>query len=295
MEAQGLRVYNCPSCGAEIITDETTAATSCLYCGNPTVVPGQLGGNLKPDFVIPFKLNKDAAIKALKNHYNKRFLLPKEFKDQNHIEEIKGVYVPFWLFDCDTDSRIQFKGQKVSMWTSGNYDYTETSYYRVEREGELSFKRIPADGSTKMPDAHMDAIEPYNYDEMVPFSTAYLPGFFADKYDVDAEESAERVNVRIENSTKDSFASTLKEYDSWSIDHADIAIKQEEVKYALLPVWLLTTKWNGENYLFAMNGQTGKLIGDLPISKGRLYGLFFGLWGGLTALMGVAMYFLGFI
>ncbi|NLN47717.1 MAG: hypothetical protein GX154_01160 [Clostridiales bacterium] len=295
MEAKGLKVYNCPSCGAEIITDETTAATSCLYCGNPTVVPGQLGGNLKPDYVIPFKLNKVAAMKALKNHYNKKLLLPKEFKDENHIEEIKGVYVPFWLFDCDADAYIQYNGQKVRMWSSGDYDVTETSHYRVTREGEIYFQKVPADGSTKMPDAHMDAIEPYDYSEMVPFSTAYLPGFFADKYDVDAEESAQRVNVRMKNSTTDAFAQTVSEYTTCSVNRADIEMKQGSIKYALLPVWLLATKWKGNNYLFAMNGQTGKLIGDLPISKSKLFGWFFGIWGGMAALMGIAMFFLGFI
>ncbi len=295
MEAQGLKVYNCPSCGAEIITDETTAATSCVYCGNPTVVPGQLGGNLKPDYVIPFKLNKEAAIKALKNHYNKKPLLPKEFKDQNHIEEIKGVYVPFWLFDCDADAYMEYNGQKIRTWRSGNYDVTETSHYHVVREGEICFAKIPVDGSTKMPDAHMDAIEPYNYNEMVAFSTAYLPGFFADKYDVDAEESVERANTRIKNSTTSSFGSTLKEYTTWNVKNADIKIKQGEIKYALLPVWLLTTKWKNENYLFAMNGQTGKLIGDLPISKSKLFGWFFGVWGLAAALMGVAMFFMGLI
>lgn len=294
-EAQGLKVYNCPSCGAEIITEETTAATSCLYCGNPTIVPGQLGGNLKPDYVIPFKLNKSAAMKALKNHYNKKPLLPKEFKDENHIQEIKGVYVPFWLFNCNADAEIKYNGQKVRMWRAGDYDITETSHYRVVRQGEICFEKVPVDGSTKMPDAHMDAIEPYNYNEMVPFSTAYLPGFFADKYDVDAKKSAERVNIRIKNSTTDSFASTLNEYTSWNVDWADIQMKQGEIKYALLPVWLLTTKWKGDNYLFAMNGQTGKLIGDLPISKSKLFGWFFGVWGGVSALMGIVMFFLGLI
>ncbi len=288
-EAQGLKVYNCPSCGAEIISDANTAATSCLYCGNPTIVPGKLEGNLKPDYAIPFKVNKDAALKALKNHYKKKALLPKLFKEGNHIKEIKGVYVPFWLFDCDADAFIEFKGLKVRVYRTGNYEVTETSHYKMLREGKVCFERIPVDGSTKMPDAHMDAIEPFDYKDLAPFSTAYLPGFFADKYDVDAEESVDRANLRIKNSTIDALASTLSGYTSWSVASSNINMNHGAVKYALLPVWMLTTKWKDKTYIFAMNGQTGKLIGDLPISKGKVAAWFFGLWGGTAAVLFVIL------
>ena len=98
-EADGMKAYNCPSCGAELICDASTAATSCPYCGNPTVVPGQFSGALKPDFVLPFKLSKEDAVAALKNHYKGKPLLPKAFTNGNHIEKIQGVYVPFWMFD----------------------------------------------------------------------------------------------------------------------------------------------------------------------------------------------------
>ena len=90
-EADGMKAYNCPSCGAELICDASTAATSCPYCGNPTVVPGQFSGTLKPDFIIPFKLSKEDAVAALKNHYKGKPLLPKAFTNGNHIEEIQGV------------------------------------------------------------------------------------------------------------------------------------------------------------------------------------------------------------
>ncbi len=291
-EAQGIRVYNCPSCGSEIICDENTVATGCLYCGNPVVVPGKIGGNLKPDYAIPFKLNKEAAVKALKEYYKKKPLLPKLFKEENHIKEIKGIYVPFWLFDFDADAKIQYRGKRTRIWVSGDYDIIETSHYRATRWGEICFKRIPVDGSTKMPDAHMDAIEPFDYRELETFSTTYLPGYFADKYDVDAKQSAGRANERIKNSAIDAFARTLN-YDSWSLDWADIQKKHGEVKYALLPVWMLTTKWKGKIYIFAMNGQTGKLIGDLPISRSRLFAWFFGIWGGVAAALGLVMYVAG--
>ncbi len=294
-EAAGLRVYNCPSCGAEILCEETTAATSCMYCGNPTVVPGQLGGNLKPDFAIPFKFNRQAAIEALKKHYQNKPLLPRAFTKENHIEEIKGVYVPFWLFDCDTDATIHFNAQKVITRRDGDWDVTETSHYRVLREGSVCFEKIPVDGSSKMPDTHMDAIEPFDYSGLETFSTAYLPGYFADKYDTDADQSASRADLRVHNSTVEALGSTLKGYTSWVPDTTDIRLNRGAVRYALLPVWMLNTKWNDRIFTFAMNGQTGKLIGDLPISKQRAAAWFFGVWGGGLVAATVVLKLLGML
>ena len=119
-DGQGMKAYNCPSCGAELICDATTAATSCPYCGNPTVVPVQFHGMLKPDYILPFKLNKEAAIAALKNYYKGKRLLPKAFADQNHIEEIKGVYVPFWLFDGQAVVDITFNATRSESHRQGN-------------------------------------------------------------------------------------------------------------------------------------------------------------------------------
>ena len=270
-EAARMRSYSCPSCGAGIICDDTTAATSCPYCSNPTVVPGQFSGQLRPDFVIPFKLDKNAAVAALKKYYKGKKFLPKSFSDANHIEEIKGIYVPFWLFDGESDASMRFAGAKVHMHKQGEYEVTVTEHYRVAREGSVAFQRVPVDASSKMPDAHMDAVEPFNYAELVPFSSAYLPGYLADKYDVDAKTSAARANARIKESTERAFASTTSEYSMLKPEYSYIELKKSSVKYAFLPVWLLSTKWRDNNYLFAMNGQTGRLIGDLPIDRGKYW------------------------
>ena len=275
-EAAGLKVYNCPSCGAELIYDQTTAATSCPYCGNPTIVPGELSGALRPDWVIPFKLTKEQAMAALKAHYKKKPLLPKLFSSQNHLEEIKGVYAPFWLYDGETEGSATFHATKVRHWSEGRYDVTETSHFECYRRGGLSFSRIPVDSSTKMPDEHMDAIEPYDFNELQPFSTAYLPGYIADKYDVDSSAAEERAQKRAEGSTIGAMEATVTGYTSVTQESADIRYHRTALHYALLPVWLLSTKWNGQNYLFSVNGQTGKLVGDLPIDKGKLAAWFCG-------------------
>jgi len=287
-EAEGMRAYNCPSCGAELICDETTAATSCPYCGNPAIVPGQLGGTLKPDYVLPFKLKKEDAIKALKKHYEGRPLLPKAFKDANHLEEIKGVYVPFWLFDGEAEGEMSFEGTRSHTHRSGDYKITTTEHFDIYRAGKVMFERIPVDGSTKMPDDYMDSIEPFDYSALTAFSTAYLPGFLADKYDVSAEESSERADLRAENSAIDCLRGTVEGYETVSQRRKNIQLRRGTVKYALLPVWLLTTKWNGENYLFAMNGQTGKFVGNLPVDKGKKRRIFGAVYG-ITALITAAV------
>ncbi len=282
-EADGLRVYTCQSCGGEIVGGETTAATSCPFCGNPVVMMGQFSGALKPDYVIPFKLDKKAALEALKQHYGGKRLLPKIFTEENHIDEVKGVYVPVWLFDADADANIRYKATRIRTWSTSEYRYTETSYYAVMRAGTIGFERVPVDGSTKMDDALMESIEPFDFTDAVDFQTAYLAGYLADKYDVDSEQSITRANERIKKSTEQAFASTVKGYSSVMPESSSVHLKNGVAKYALYPVWLLNTSWNGEKYTFAMNGQTGKLVGDLPMDKGAYKKWLFGIAGAVSA------------
>ena len=291
-ETEGLRSYVCKSCGGEIVGDENTAATSCPFCGNPVVMMGQFSGALKPDYVIPFKLDKKAAKAALNKHYGGKKLLPKVFKDQNHIDEVKGVYVPFWIFDADADANIRYKATRVRAWSDSNYNYTETSFFSVTRGGSIGFERVPVDGSTKMADDLMESIEPFDFSEAVDFQTAYLAGYLADKYDVDAEQSIDRANARIKQSTADAFAATVQGYTSVVPEATSIRLQNGQSKYALYPVWLLNTTWKGKKYTFAMNGQTGKLVGDLPLDKSAYKKWLFGLTGIIGAVIFAASYLL---
>lgn len=290
-ETDGLRTYVCKSCGGEIIGDETTAATSCPYCDNPIVLMGQFSGSLKPDYVIPFKQDKKSAVAGLKKHYEGKTLLPKVFKDQNHIEEVKGVYVPFWLFDADAQASIRYKATKERTWSDSNYYYKETSYYSVQRGGYIGFNTVPVDGSSKMPDDLMESVEPFNFSEAVPFQTAYLAGYLADKYDVTDDESVERANARIKQSTEDEFRKTVTGYDTVTSEYTYINLQNAKAKYALYPVWLLNTDWNGKKYTFAMNGQTGKMVGDLPLDKKKYWGITLGL----LVIIAAVLYALSFV
>lgn len=288
-DPEGMKAYSCPSCGAELVCDETTAATSCPYCGNPSIVPGQFTDMRKPDYVLPFKLDKKAAEEALRKYYKGKKLLPRAFSAENHIREIKGVYVPFWLYDGEADADISYAATRVFTTTRGNERITTTEHYQVRRAGTVRFEGIPVDASSKMPDEHMDSIEPFDYSELKPFSTAYLPGYLADKYDEDAETCAQRADRRAKATAMDVMNNSVKGYATCIPTRENVRLRRGSVKYALMPVWMLSTQWKGQSFLFAMNGQTGKLIGDLPISKGRLLGWFAGVSLPLMAVLYLLM------
>lgn len=283
-EQEGLVTYVCESCGGEIVADGTMAASSCPYCGCPVIVAKQLSGMLRPDLVIPFQLDRKEAENRFRGHLKGKVLLPSLFKTENRIKEIKGVYVPFWLYDCEAEADIRCRATRLRSWRSGDYDYRETQHFLLCRSGEIAFDRVPADGSRKMDDALMDSLEPYDYSAAVDFQTAYLAGYFADKYDQSAEECAPRANSRIRTSTVNAFMKTMVGYASCVPEHMNIQLRQGRIRYALLPVWLLNTDYKGRTYTFAMNGQTGKFVGNLPSDKRKAIGIGGAVFGAVTLI-----------
>ncbi|MDR2486487.1 MAG: hypothetical protein LBD12_00835 [Clostridiales Family XIII bacterium] len=263
-EQEGLYVYSCESCGGEIVGDETLGATNCPFCDSPVVIAGAFAGTLRPNLIIPFKVDKERAKDALRRHCIGKRLVPRSFRDENHLDEIKGIYVPFWLFSTAVDASFHFDAQQVRRWSDSEHNYTETTHYLLEREGSIAFDLVPADGSSKMDDTLMEAIEPFDWSQAVDFQSAYMAGYLANKYDVEAAVARPRVDERIAESTESAFRETAHGYGSVSVRNRSLRLRDGYIRYGLLPVWLLNTSWKGQNYTFAMNGQTGKFIGDLP-------------------------------
>ena len=287
--------YVCSSCGAELVCDDTTAVSECPYCGNPVVAAGRFTGEFRPDLVIPFKLDRKAAEAALAEHYQGKILLPKSFAGGNRIKEVQGVYVPFWLMDADATGRATFEATRTRRHREGDDEVVETDHFNVEREGAMSFTRIPVDGSSKMPDAHMDAIEPFDYGALVPYSVAYMPGFVANRYDEDAETCRKRAKGRIDASVRRALENTVEGYDSVICESCKVKKDWADPVYALMPVWMLGTMWEGEQFLFAMNGQTGRLVGDLPVDKKKRALIGAGIFAALFALCFIAVNCAGFL
>ncbi len=295
-ETENMSVFVCKSCGGEIVGDQNTAATECPYCGNPVVFSGRLSGMLKPDYVIPFAHTKDSAKATLKSYVNSKKFAPSTFKSENKLEEIKGIYVPFWLFDSTSDAAVSFEATTVRTWSDSKYNYTETSFFDVFREGSMSFANIPVDGSSQMPDDLMESIEPFDFGGAVDFQTAYLAGYLADKYDVGVEESIERANNRVKTSSEEVLRGTIDyPYHSVITRSSSVQISNGKAKYALYPVWILSTKYKDQNYLFAMNGQTGKFVGNVPLDGKKVFALAAGLTVGLGIIVYLIMSFLGLL
>ena len=268
-EAAVLKAFTCSSCGAEIVCDENTLATECCYCGNPTMMPNRFSGMLKPDFVIPFKKTKEDAVAALKEFYKGKRLLPSAFTAGHRVEDLQPMYVPFWLFDSKINASADFQGEDDNVMETSDEIITETRVFQCIRSGHMAFHKIPVDGSSKMDDTYMESIEPFDYAEMVPFSPAYLTGFLADKYDVDAEASVPRADERVERSAVSVLEETVRGYDRTILKDSVVRKEEDRVVYALAPVWILTTRYQDKPYTFMMNGQTGKFVGSLPWDKGK--------------------------
>ena len=286
-ELSGMNAFVCESCGGEIVAGPHTAATSCPYCGNPVLIKGRLTMGYKPKYIIPFKKEKEDAEKALAEHVKKKPLLPKVFKTENKINEIKAIYVPYWLYDADVDARIQYDATKVRRWSDSNADYVETSYYTVVREGNIAFDHLPVDASSSIANDLTESIEPYDFKSTTEFKSAYLAGYLADKFDVTAEENAPRAVERMKNGTKEAFYSTVKGYDTVTTKNVNVKLYNTHYDYALYPMYILATTWRDTKYTFAMNGETGKFVGNLPVSKPLVFSYFMMFFAIIGAILGV--------
>ena len=271
-EKASMRVYSCKSCGGEIIADAQTGATTCPYCGSNVVMKGQFEGRIKPDKILPFKFSKKQAIEEYKKLVEKRWLLPAAFREQSRIDKIQGVYVPFWVFDAKAQVDLEYEATKVHVAVVGDVENVTTEHFMVERSGVLEFQKVPADCSSKIDDIITESIEPFDYSEAVPFQPAYMAGFLADRYDENVEESRRRAEARIVKSADAPFRRTIQgSYSTLNLASSNVRIRNARYDYALLPVWLINISWNGKTWLYAINGQTGKTVGDFPEDKGQFW------------------------
>jgi DNA-directed RNA polymerase subunit RPC12/RpoP len=281
----GIKNYSCPGCGAEIITDATTAATFCFYCHNPAILPRQLEGVNRPDRVIPFIYAKKVVEDRFLAWCKTKPLLPDNFTSSSQRDKITGIYIPYWLFDCDIDGKINATAKNVRTWTAGNTHYTETKTYAVYRQIRAAFTRVPADGSTKADDKLMETIEPFDYGQIRAFAMPYLSGYQAEKYDLDSQGAFPRVEKRVRDHAVSLLRNTIKGYGVVSISGMDIAFREVRVEYALLPIWMMTYHYKGNSYYFVMNGQTGKVAGKLPLCRTKALKYFFGISAALYVLL----------
>lgn len=277
-------LYYCPSCAAELATDQNTAATECVYCHNPVVLKGRLSGEYRPAQIIPFKLTREDAERIFHEFCKKHWFLPRTFTAESQLLHMQGVYVPFWVAACDVHGKMQAVCKKVRTWTSGGYQYTETREFDVFRDASVHFDGIPADGASKIEDALMEAVEPFDYRDAKDFEMTYLSGFLSDKYDVNKAQVFPRIKNRAVNGSDHILRSSMTGYSSVRVVQSDMNLLNTQWKYMLLPVWFMTYEYRGQRYSFAINGQTGKQAGTPPLAVGRLAGVCAGIVAAVTIL-----------
>lgn len=291
-EVDGVKTYICKSCGGEISVSTDSAASSCPYCDSPVVLDGNVSGMLRPDLIIPFKKTKEEAQAALRKFCKGKPLLPPTFVSEHRIEEIKGLYVPFWLYDCGAAGKTRYDATKVKTWSTQDFDYTKTEHYMVIREGTAQFDNVPVNGSSQMEARYMEAIEPFDVTQGVDFQAAFLSGYLADKYNIDSVDAQPRANERVKSGMEELLENTVVGYDTVTRQSGSVRLETGKIRYAMLPVWILSTNYRGKIYKFAMNAQTGRFVGELPISWRKFWGIFALITGIVTVLGTVIQLFL---
>lgn len=282
-------IYRCKNCGAEVIADETTTATFCVYCGSTAILKDRITDGIAPTMLIPFKKVKEDAILAFKKLSKGRPLMPKIFNRVENIEKITGVYIPFWAYDLKVDGNIDFNAQDVKTWSDYNYRYVKTDRFLSKREGTMNFQKILVDGSSRFQDDLMDSLEPFKYDELVEYNHAYLSGFLAEKYDVLSDVAVKRANTRAMNTAVDVMQESVR-HQSCSVSNNGLKTTALKTDYILLPVWMVNVKYKEKDYTFAMNGQTGEIVGDIPLDITKTIILSIILFIGIAGLIFLILY-----
>ena len=285
-------MYCCDSCGAEIIADKTTAATFCVYCHSPVVLSNRLTGAFKPSKVIPFKIAEQDAKDRFFAFCKKKHFLPKDFISSAQLDKMKGVYYPYWMVDSLKDGSLNATATKVRTWVVGDEEYTETKTFRVKRAGTIDFKDYPYPALKGEHSKALKYVNPYDDKEFRNFTMAYLSGFLAEKRDTERQDVQADVDADLKKYAEKIYKETIKGYDTVRVDSVNVKTLKENWQYAMMPVWMMNFIYNGKEYLYAMNGQTGKNYGELPINKGKLAVFGIILFLIVTLLCGLGGYFL---
>ena len=261
----------CPNCGGEIPMTAATSATQCPYCDNYLIVDDQISGVYTPHMLIPFKMGKEGCKQLIRSKFEKCVFAPTDFLSEVRLNGIHGDYVPFWFYDYNTNCTFHGEGTKVRSWTTGNTQYTETSYYDIVRDMDIDFDKIPVDASVGMPDDVMDLMEPFDYKEMQEFKPEYLFGFHSERYNMTSDLVESRAKAKMQEDAKKMLNDSYSGYASVRKMAENVSVTDSSVNYGLLPVWKYDYTYKGKEYPFYVNGQTGKLVGIAPISKAKVW------------------------
>lgn len=275
----------CPNCGGELPIEEHTSAVRCPYCDNYLIFNERIEGQYAPEKIIPFQYSREMIKKLLRERFARCLFAPVDFLSEVMLDTMEGDYVPFWLYDYQVNCQFRGEGRKIRVWMSGDMEYTETSVYDIYRDMDVNFEKVPADASLRMPDEIMDAMEPYGYGQMVPFLPEYLSGFQGEKYNMPADQTKARAEGKMEEDALQLMRGTITGYGSVSTRSQNVRIEESHVSYGLLPVWVYHYQYKDREYPFYINGQTAKIVGEVPTSMAKVWSYGATLWALLTAML----------
>ncbi|MBR6628032.1 MAG: hypothetical protein IKL04_08670 [Lachnospiraceae bacterium] len=264
-------VFTCTQCGGEIISDDTTAATFCSYCGTATILESRISRERRPSHIIPFSQTMENCKKSYKSLLRKAIFTPKELKDPDHIEKFRGIYMPYWVYSFEKNSPTTFHGKKS--YQRG--DYLITRHYAIEAHVDACYEGISFDASSTFADSLSSAIAPFDLNRGMPFNPSFLSGFYADTSDVDRMlYYGDGADLFVRDCARTAMQDrTLKKFgvgkSSHSTPESSLGYDEWKSHLALFPVWFLAYRKDDRVAYAVVNGQTGKAAADLPIDIKR--------------------------
>ncbi len=283
----------CPNCGGEVPVQVHTSATQCPYCDSYLIFNERVEGKYAPRIMIPFQLGKEACKQSIREKFKRCLFAPTDFLSEVRLNSMQGIYVPYWFYDYDAFCDFQGEGTKVRVWRSGDKEYTETSFYAIRRSMDINFEKIPVDASEQMPDDVMDLIAPFNYGQLGDFSPEYMSGFYGEKYNMTSDVVEKRARQLMNEDSQKLLRESYAGYNTVKTIRQDIRVKDSRTAYGLLPVWKYVYQYNGQEYPFYVNGQTGKIVGTAPVSAKKVWAYAGTLWVSLTVIMALLRTLLG--
>ena len=262
-------VFSCPQCGGEILSTDTSAAEFCTFCGASTILHSRLAKEKRPNYIIPFQKTKEDCKKAYYEKMKKAIFAPDALKDPKHIDSFRGIYMPYWAFYLTQDGTFSLTGSRSKR--RGDYIYTD--HYSLSGEMDAYYKGLSYDASSSFDDNISGKIAPYDVKGMKAFTPAFLSGFYADTADVDAQNyENEAKSIAISTSTN----AIYNHFPGINLDplaSPDVLNTQvKEIDSAMFPVWFMSYRNAGRVAYATVNGQTGKVVSDIPIDT-KKYGL----------------------
>lgn len=257
-------VFTCPQCGGEIYSTDTTAAGFCSFCGASTILNSRLEREHKPKRIIPFRKTKEDCKSEYIKRVRKAVFAPKELRNPKYIESFRGIYMPYWVYHVTQQGPLLLLGK--TSHRSG--DYMITDHYNLTGNLDMDYYGLSFDASTSFADNISDRIVPYHAKYMKEFTPSFLSGFYADMADVGEEIYAEdAVNAANEQTTQ--YLDKEMGFSHYNPVYGNVTDKYHSLcggaDLAMFPVWFLSYR-NKDRVAYAtVNGQTGKVVADLPI------------------------------